>query len=175
MSTERPDLRLLEDVVSVRILDAARAAHRFLTERGIRHVLVGGLAIGAHGHPRATKDVDFLVDDNAFQHHGGGIVTLLAPVQVGGVAVDYLAVATDEPFLKDLFAAPNAGTLPVIPVEALLYMKLKAGRTQDVADVVALMKSGIDVAGCRRWLQSNAPRFVTRFDQLEQVALAEAE
>ena len=170
MSTERPDLALLEDVVASRILDAARAADRFLDEKGIKHVLVGGLAIGAHGHPRATKELHFLVDEKAFQQHAGGIVTLLAPVQVGGVAVDYLAAGDDEPFLKAILEAPRSGPLPVIPIEALLYMKLKAGRTQDVA----LMKSGIDLPRCRSWLQQHAPRYLARFDQLEKVSVDES-
>jgi hypothetical protein len=28
-------------------------------ELGVPHALIGGLAVGLHGHPRATKDVDF--------------------------------------------------------------------------------------------------------------------
>jgi len=36
-----------------------------LTELGVRHVLVGGLAVGGWGHPRATKDVVFLVGEES--------------------------------------------------------------------------------------------------------------
>ena len=39
-----------------------RAAAAQLDRRGVRHWL-GGLAVGAHGFPRATKNVDFLVGD----------------------------------------------------------------------------------------------------------------
>ncbi|HSN99340.1 MAG TPA: hypothetical protein VLS89_13685, partial [Candidatus Nanopelagicales bacterium] len=74
--THLPDLSLLEGIVAPRVLDALRAASQQLTRVGIRHALVGGLAVGAHGHPRATKDVDFLVGDEAFAHHGGGLVTI---------------------------------------------------------------------------------------------------
>src|ERR1041385_958701 len=38
---------------SVRL--AAQEASRRLTELGIRHALIGGLAVGAHGAPRNTK------------------------------------------------------------------------------------------------------------------------
>lgn len=31
----------------------------------VRHVIVGGCAVGFHGHPRHTKDVDVLVDPSA--------------------------------------------------------------------------------------------------------------
>jgi len=27
----------------------------------VRYLLVGGWAVGMHGHPRATKDIDFLI------------------------------------------------------------------------------------------------------------------
>lgn len=37
-----------------------------LTSLGVRHALVGGLAVGVHGHPRATKDIDFIVGAEAF-------------------------------------------------------------------------------------------------------------
>ena len=57
MAPRSPDLLLLDDTVAPRILDAMRAASARLTELGVRHVLVGGLAVGAWGHPRATKDV----------------------------------------------------------------------------------------------------------------------
>jgi predicted nucleotidyltransferase len=33
-----------------------------LRETGIRHALIGGLALAAHGAARATSDVDLLVD-----------------------------------------------------------------------------------------------------------------
>jgi hypothetical protein len=61
-----PDLTLVEGVVSDKILRAAHAASSAYTKLGIRHALVGGLAVGAYGYARATKDVDFVVGDEAF-------------------------------------------------------------------------------------------------------------
>ena len=33
----------------------------FLNSNDVRYLLVGGWAVGIYGHPRATKDIDFLV------------------------------------------------------------------------------------------------------------------
>jgi len=74
--TVLPDLTLLDGVVAPCILDAMRIASEHLTKVGIRHALVGGLAVGAHGHPRAIKDVEFLVGEEAVAHRGGGLVTI---------------------------------------------------------------------------------------------------
>ena len=47
MAPRTPDISLLDDTVAPRILDAMRVASARLTELGVRHVLVGGLAVGA--------------------------------------------------------------------------------------------------------------------------------
>ena len=60
----RPDPSLLEGVVAREVLDAMRIASLALKRAGVRHVVVGGLAVGANGFPRATRDVDFLVGEN---------------------------------------------------------------------------------------------------------------
>jgi hypothetical protein len=76
-------------VVAPAVLDALRLASEALTIANVRHVVVGGLAVGANGYPRATKDVDFLVGAEAFHHHPNGLVTMRpeVPFQVNGVAV----------------------------------------------------------------------------------------
>lgn len=53
----------LQEVVSPAILRRAADISRLLVELNIPHVLIGGLAVGIHGHPRSTKDVDFMVGD----------------------------------------------------------------------------------------------------------------
>ena len=97
----KPDPSLLVDVVAPRVLEAMNTASEMLKRAGVRHVVVGGLAVGANGFPRATKDVDFLVGDEAFQQHAGGVVTLnpAVPFQVNGVAVDLLSAEASESFL----------------------------------------------------------------------------
>ena len=168
----KPDPLLLQDVVAQRVIEAMRTASAALTRAGVRHAVAGGLAVGANGHPRATRDVDFLVGDEAFEHHSGGLVTLRAgvPFQVNGVAVDFLTIGADEGFLEAELNPSNAAFLNAPP---LVYMKLKASRLQDQADVVNLIKSSLDIETCRRYLSTNAPALLPRFDEL--VARAETE
>lgn len=176
MRPSTPDLRLLEAVVAPRVLQAMRAAAAEYERQGIRYALVGGLAVGAQGWPRATKDVDFLVDESAFERRPGGLVLLKVPFEAKGVPIDSLAPAAGEQFLalaRD--TAERTEGIPVIGVEALIYMKLKASRMRDRVDVVELIKSGVDPARCRRWLAENAPDTLDRFEQLVETARAEAD
>ncbi|MBK7398060.1 MAG: hypothetical protein IPJ34_17625 [Myxococcales bacterium] len=168
----KPDPRLLIDVVAPKVLHALRLASEALGAANVRHVVVGGLAVGANGYPRATKDVDFLVGAEAFHHHASGLVTMRpeVPFQVDGVAVDLLSPGADEGFLEATMT-----TTPGVFMEAapLVYLKLKSPRRKDQVDVIEMLKGGIDAKECRRYLQANAPAFVELFD--ECVARAEAE
>ncbi len=141
------------------------AASKRLGELGVRHALAGGLAVGAHGHPRATKDVDFLVGEEAFEHHAGGIVTMKAglPIEVGGVVVDFLSAAPGEAHLSLALPAAPPMQLPVVPIEALIYLKLKSGRLQDLADVVGLVKAGIDLDRVAGYLTQHAPELTAKW------------
>ena len=147
---EVPDLEATRGVVADRILEAEAIASEALTKLGIPHLLIGGLAVGAWGHPRATKDVDFLVRQaDAFETHGR-IVTFRrdVPISVEGVTVDYL-VAEDYG-LEGLFESPSPGG--VVPIEALFALKLRAHRPQDRADISALIDAGADLPAIERWL-----------------------
>ena len=110
------DLKPVGEVVSDRVWRAMVDASSLLTELGIGHALVGGLAVGAHGWPRATKDVDFLVDDTAWQKTESGLVVLRSgmPVQAHGVPVDTLSIRDDERHLQS--AIDDAETSEGVPV-----------------------------------------------------------
>jgi hypothetical protein len=159
----KPDPALLQGVVAREVLEAMEVASSALKSVGVRHVVVGGLAVGANGFPRATDDVDFLVGDEAFEHHAGGLVTLKAgvPFQVRGVAVDFMRPQTSEGFLA---AALDAAPGSMIEGPPLVYMKLKSPRLRDRSDVVELIKAGLDVDACRAYLSTNAPALVGEFD-----------
>src|SRR5436309_15851305 len=139
----KPDPSLLRDVVAAKIIDAMSTASAALTRAGIRHAVTGGLAVGANGHPRATKDVDFLVGNEAFEKHPGGLVTVNAglPFQVNGVAIALLTIGPGEEFLEPALNSPTAGFLDAAP---LVYLKLKSFRLQDRADIANLIKSSLD-------------------------------
>ena len=176
MGSEFPDLSLLTGVVAPEILSAMRAAAAKFASSGIRHALAGALAVGAYGYPRASKDVDFVVGDEAFTVHDGGIVTVNpgVPIRVGQIVVDPISVGPDEPHLTEaLQRAPVSGGIPILPVEALVYMKLKSPRRKDAADVVELVKAGVDTAKIGDYLARHAPGLTGKFKTL--VSEAEAE
>jgi len=168
----KPDPSLLDHVVSQTVLDAMRKASAALTRAGVRHVVVGGLAVGANGYPRATRDVDFLVGDEAFERHDGGLVSLRAgvPFQVDGVAIDFLSVGPGDDFLADVLAAP-AGTF--IEAPPLVYLKLKSPRHKDRTDIIELIKSGIAVDACRSYLAKHAPQLSAAFEEAVARAIVE--
>jgi hypothetical protein len=100
-----------------------------LRRAGVRHALVGGLAVGAYGYPRGTKDVDFLVGTEAFLEHADGVVCLKegVPIQVAGIAVALVAAGEDEAHLVAALAdAEVSGDVPVAPAGVLAYLKLKS-------------------------------------------------
>lgn len=168
----KPDPTLLDDVVAPKVLAAMAAASSALTMLGIRHVVVGGLAVGANGYPRATKDVDFLVGDEAFEHHPGGFVMMKGgvPIQVNGVAIDLLSVQAGEEHLATALEAPMGS---MIEAPQLVYLKLKSPRQKDRVDVIELIKAGVGIDACRAYLTLHAPALVAMFE--DSVAKAAAE
>ena len=157
----------LAGAVAARVLlDAIEASQR-LSELGVPHALIGGLAVGVHGHPRATKDADFLVGAEAFERTSPLVVyrdELRDLVRLG--AIDFLAVPPAFPSLAEHLVPAVPGEVPVIPVEALILLKLHANRPQDRADVVALLEAGVDAAAVTRYLRDKAPGLVARFAEL---------
>lgn len=165
--SEGPDLALCDGVVSTRILQALYDAAAQLDVLGVPYVTIGGIAVGAHGAPRATKDVDFLVGEEAFEHHGP-LVSFRAglPIASGGVAVDPVSIGSDESFLLETFDHPiESRGVPVIGLAPLIYMKLSAGRHQDLADVTRLLESGIDERPVRQYLRKHAPQLLSIFER----------
>lgn len=149
------------------LIDAIDTSQR-LSELGVPHALIGGLAVGVYGHPRATKDVDFLVGAEAFESTSPLLVyrdELRDLARLG--VIDFLAVPPAYPSLAEhLVPAVAGGEVPVIPVEALILLKLHANRPQDRADVVALLDAGADTAVVIRYLRDHAPDLVGRFAEL---------
>jgi hypothetical protein len=178
-SAEVPDLARVRGVVAPEILHAVEIASQKLREERIPHALAGGLAVGAHGYPRTTDDVDFLVSDDAFVRHAGGLVTLRVPlVAVGNVRVDFVSIDDTrnerEQLNKALEHPPTSDDIPIVPLSVLVYMKLKAGRQKDVADVVELLKRGrIDLDEVDRHFQEHAPDLVPRWERAKRIAASE--
>ena len=147
MSPDRePDLkRALRPVPTYE--RAVREVSRMLREAGIRHALVGALGANAYrNRPRTTEDIDFLVGDEAFHTHPGGFVTMRVPViEFDGIEIDQVPLTEALRVVEDgLNRATTSDGVPIAPVETIVIMKLVAGRTQDLADIEAIIGSGAD-------------------------------
>ena len=126
---------------------AVREVSRMLREAGIRHALVGALGANAYrNRPRTTEDIDFLVGHEAFDVHPGGFVTMRVPViEFDGIDIDQVPLTEALRVVEDgLNRAPVSDGVPIASVETIVIMKLLAGRTQDLADIEAIVGSGGD-------------------------------
>jgi hypothetical protein len=93
------------------------------------------------------------------------------PIEVDGVAIDYLSPRAGEEHLAAVLRDAAGG---FIDVARLVYMKLRASRFQDTADIAGLVKAGLDTHLCRGYLEEHAPALVVSFDQLVSRAIAES-
>jgi hypothetical protein len=171
-----PSLTALEGVVSPEILEAARLASAELTRLRVRHVLVGGLAVGAWGWPRATRDVDFLIGPEGFERHGA-IVTFAPgiPLRVGRVLVDPILYGEGEEHLEAALNAPCRAEVPIAPIEALFYMKLSSPRRKDMADLVELAKVTPEEnrERIRKYVREHAPDLLRKLSEVLEEAASE--
>jgi len=153
-------------------LDGARAASEAFRAAGVRHVLVGGLAVGARGYPRSTRDIDFMVGDEAFEFHGPLVFPKTGlPVKYSGIPVDWVSLEPGErDALEEFLVEASPGVVPIMPVEPLVAMKLLAGRQKDLADVVELVKSGIDVGAVAHFVAERFPEKTELLLRLVKVA-----
>jgi predicted nucleotidyltransferase len=178
MTKQLPNFRALHGIVADRILHAAFEASKALRRADVKHALIGGLAVGAYGYPRATKDVDFLIEEAGFEHHPGGIVTFRpgVPVSVDDVPIDLLSDEVLEEQAEDPYKTKEG--LPIVDPEALVYLKLRAWRRRDQEDVIELLKAGMNDRLIRKYLENvvrvyGRPELLTRFDELVERTDAE--
>jgi len=134
-----------------------------LHKAGARFVVLGGHAVAFHGHPRATKDLDVLVEANAnnAKRVYAALAAFGAPLSAFEVGVEDFASYDGvlqlgvPPRRIDIINRANGITfaeaiadgesftlegceIPVIGRSALIKNKRAAGRPQDIADVKAL-------------------------------------
>jgi hypothetical protein len=167
-SSREPELaRALRPVP--RFERAVREVSRMFTEAGIRHALVGALGANAYrSRPRTTEDIDFLVGNEAFETHAGGWVTLRVPVvEFDGIDVDQVPLTEELAVIEEgLDRAPVSDGVPIAPVDTIVIMKLIAGRTQDLADVEAIVESGAERDDLRASVQKAAPGRMQTLERL---------
>ena len=130
-----------------RFARAVREVSRMLSEAGIRHALVGALAANAYrDRPRTTEDIDFLVGDEAFETHPEGFVTMRVPViEFDGIDIDQVPLTPSLRVVEESLGRAHVSEgVPIAPLDAVVVMKLLAARTQDLADVEAIVAAGAD-------------------------------
>lgn len=135
-----------------------------LSAAGLPHILIGGLALGAHGHARATRDADLLAPLGALDD------AVWAPLRAEGASVDLRRGEPGDPLVGVVRVRRRSGAptdvvvlgrwtdamydrasppvvlrgAPVRVVDAadLILLKLYADGPVDRADVAALL--GLD-------------------------------
>ena len=165
MANQQASVQRALDGVAPEVRDAAIAASKRLRELGIRHAIVGGLAVGAHGAPRNTTDVDFLVGLEAFERSGLLLVHRSGvPLRVGTVAIDLLPA--EEPAFEQALATADDGSqpIPLVSLEILVQMKLRALRPHDQDDVRRLFQAGADLGTIQGHLRRVEPTLLSRLD-----------
>jgi hypothetical protein len=125
--------------------------------------------VGAYGYPRASRDVDFLVGDEALNIMRGGIVSVArgVPIQVGRVPIDSISIPSEEHHLEESFhhVILSRG-IPIAPSEILVYLKLKSPRRKDSVDIVEFLALGLDPKPVLAYLKKNAPALIPKFETL---------
>lgn len=145
---------------------------REFERRKTRYALIGGFALGAHGAPRATRDLDFLVhnDDMAGVHEfltGAGYRRVhhsenVSQYDMGGPwgAIDFIHAF--RPLALDMIAhaVPKESALAGLPVkvvraEDLIGLKVQslannpARRHKELADIESLLELRKDLDWAR--------------------------
>lgn len=130
----------------------------------VRFTIVGGHAVGAHGLPRYTKDLDIFIDrsmgnaklvrqaliefigeDPSFDIRNFSepdkVTVLGTPPNRIDILTNIAGISFEQAF-KNHEQIPFAKlTLPFIGYEDLIANKMAAGRPQDLADVQRLQES----------------------------------
>lgn len=134
-----------------------------LDRAGVEHALIGGLAVAVWGAPRATKDIDLLVQPPDVPRalaalRGCGYTLEALPMEFkDGTTVRRVSkvdpagnLMTVDLMLLDRNLAPawasrarlplDGDSITVISRDALIAMKALAGRPQDLADIQNLQE-----------------------------------
>ena len=140
------------------LYDELRAVLDALDEAGVEYALIGGLAVAVWGAPRATKDIDLLVrrEDLAqakgavrtrgfvlealpFEFKDGSEVHRVNKVDASGdlMTVDFMIVDSSlEAAWSERTRLPlGERHVVVVSRDALMAMKARAARPQDIADI----------------------------------------
>jgi hypothetical protein len=144
---QAPGLRAELDHLAPAFRAAIHAAVQAYERAGVRYALIGGVAAGAYGEPRATKDVDFLVGDEAFDTVGSVISFRPGiPLEAHGVPIDSIPLHVEYrrlymQALDERVKSDESGVWIATP-EMVAVTKLAGGRPRDITAVAEMMHAG---------------------------------
>ncbi len=136
---------------------------QFLLEEQVDFILVGAYALGAHGYPRATGDIDIWIraDENnaskvykALQRFGAPMAQIktsdfacegiiyqigVAPRRID-IVTQITGVTYDEADADKIIVEVEGIKLPVISLDKLIKNKIATGREKDKLDAQFLIQ-----------------------------------
>jgi hypothetical protein len=162
--------------------EAAWQLHRFLTERRIPYVIIGGIAVQRWGEPRLTIDVDLAIllppgaEERWLREIAAAFPPRLKdavafalehrvlPVEVPGAGPADLTLVLpgfeEEAIARAIdYDVGDGRRVRLCTAEDLVVYKCVAGRPQDVLDVEGIVHrqgAALDAARIRRWLEEFA-------------------
>jgi hypothetical protein len=138
-------------------IDGLRTVSEIFRKNGVKHVVVGGLAVGANGYLRNTDNIDFLVDRNAFVYKDKVVyVRNDLPIKYFGTRVNWISMApSEEPIFETFLMVPTRDQVPIMPIEPLIGMKLLAARHKDRTDIIELVKLRSDLSSIVEFTTTN--------------------
>ena len=153
----------------------------FLDNAGIEYMLVGGLAVGIWGEPRATVDIDFMVpfnknnfvvlsrkinDSNAFifvhdKPMAFESISLLRATLKSNPDLNVDFLFADDEFKKDALSRRQTinitdFTVNIPTPEDLILLKILSNREQDLLDakkIFEMQKEHLDMEYLQKWLE----------------------
>jgi hypothetical protein len=133
----------------------------FLNSNKVKYLLLGGWAVGIYGHPRATKDIDFIVgidDQNLdrliralcefgapsvdianFKEKGNVFRMGRSPVQID-IINEASGINFDESYQRRKIVDVEGVEISLISKDDLIKNKMASGRAQDIADAEKLSR-----------------------------------
>lgn len=143
--------------------DFKELLEEFVREK-VEHVVVGGYAFAFHVEPRATKDLDILIDgsaenleraSDALASYGAPAAVVAAVRKLGESEIAYLGqpplridilrridgVATSDVMTRAVRARWEGTPVRIICLDDLIENKRASGRAQDLADLEKLEKA----------------------------------
>lgn len=171
-------LQMVDDIAQGKDL-TLRVLREEAERLGIPLVVIGGVAVIRHGYERTTKDRDLLVSyrhakklgEHLWDHPEWERLEIREYAFVyrpTGVQVDFLVgrdlMTLGQPYYfpepDEVEKTMQVEQIPVVGLHDLLYFKLLAGRMQDLADLMQLVKLHLN--------EIQPERVLSRLDPLDE-------